>query len=63
MSRATYCPCKGKYTMTCDKDSKKCSYKGSLRHGIGSLKNQSSSTVSNSDTTRVDSNDSTDYNL
>ena len=49
--------------MTCDKDSKKCSYKGSLRHGIGSLKNQSSSTVSNSDTARVDSKDSTDYNL
>lgn len=63
MSRAIYCPCKGKYTMTCDKDSKKCGYKGSLRHGIGSLLNQSNSTVNNSGTVRVESKDSTDYNI
>lgn len=63
MSRAVYCVCKGKYTLSCDKGSKKCKYDGALTHGIGSLVNQGQSNITSNESTRNNSRNSTDYNL
>lgn len=58
--KAWYCKCKNTYTTEICKCKEGYS---ALRHGIGALTGQGSSTVSNTNTNRQSSTDSTDYQL